>query len=139
MAREDAGDRWLGSTKAQRLQREIAALKPGDNVSLKVYANGQFRDVTVKAARAADLPRSGAMMFMGREGLSGGMMPMPARPMAPMPPVHSMDDIQIDVMPELRAHLEAVRPQLERLRMEMPRALKLMRATPRVHMGNMVV
>ena len=147
VAREDAGDRWLGSNKAQRLQREIAALKPGDNVTLKVYANGQFRDVTVKAVRAADLPRSGSMMFMGGDGLMGGMMPMPAMPpmrmLAPMAPMHSMDDMHFDVTPELRANLEAVstrvRPQLERLRMELPRVVRQLRVTPRVRTGNTLI
>lgn len=155
VAREDAGDRWLGSNKAQRLQREVAALKPGDNVTLKVYANGQFRDLTLKAARAGDLPRSGSMMFMNGDGLSGAMMAMPAmppmpsmrmmpaRPMAPMAPMRSMDDMHFDVTPELRANLESVRirvqPQLERLRMELPRALEQLRATPRVRFGNVIV
>ena len=47
VAREDAGDRYLGSSKVQRLQREISQRKPGDNVTLKVYSNGQFRVVSL--------------------------------------------------------------------------------------------
>ncbi len=114
VAREDAGDQWVGSTRAGRLQREVAALKPGDNVSLKVYANGQFRDVTMKAARAGDLPRNSSAMFMG-DGFPGMMRAMPA-----MPP-----------MPEIE---RSMRPQLERLRMELPRAMQQLRMLPRMRM-----
>ena len=74
VSRDDAGDRWLGNTKAQRLQREISQLKPGDNVTLKVYSNGQFRDVTLKVARAGDLPKgNGGMMYLTGDGFSGLM------------------------------------------------------------------
>jgi serine protease Do len=106
VAREDAGDHLIGSTKAERLQRAISDLKAGDNVTLKVYANGQFRDVSMKAARAGDLPRNSAAMFMG-DGFSGLMRAMPA-----MPPM----------------------PQMERLRMELPRAIEQMRMVPRMRM-----
>ena len=85
VVQEDAGDRWMSSTKAQRLQREVGALKPGDNVTLKVYANGKFRDVTMKAARAGDLPR-GASMFM-YDGNMGGMPMLPAMPRMPLMPM----------------------------------------------------
>ena len=161
VARDDAGDRWLGSTKAQRLQREIAALKPGDNVTLKVYSNGQFRDVTLKAARAGDLPRSSGMMYMSGDGFRGSMMSMPAMPMmpvtpsmprtpmtpmAPMPPMRSMDEFRVEMSPEVRREMENVRvrlqevgPHLERMRMELPRAMDQIRMMPRVRMVNVIV
>ena len=142
VAREDAGDRFLGSTKSQRLQREISALKPGDNVTLKVYSNGQFRDVTLKVARAGDLPRSGAMMFMG-DGFSGSMMAMPPMPpmprMAPMPPMapmRPMDGFRFDWSPEFRRDLEGVRVQLNNIRPQIQRSLRTM---PRVRVMNMIV
>ena len=166
VAREDAGDRSLGSTKAERLQREVNALKPGDNVTLKVYSNGQFRDVTMKAARAGDLPRSGGSMFM----FDGGpgdfpmmpampMMPMmpstPMTPMAPMAPMPAMPEWQgfeltapmarlreLDT-PELRRSMEGVReqlrtirPQLENLRPQIERSLQ---ALPRMRGYNVIV
>ena len=59
VAPEDAGDRQSGGMKAARLQREISRLVPGKKVSLRVYSNGQFRDVTMEVARAGDLPRGG--------------------------------------------------------------------------------
>ncbi|CAN5769176.1 hypothetical protein BH11GEM1_BH11GEM1_10190 [soil metagenome] len=109
VAREDAGDHGIGSTKAERLQRAISDLKPGDNVTLKVYANGQFRDVSMKTARAGDLPRSSAAMLMG-DGFTGLMRAMPAMPRMP------------------------AGPQMERLRMELPRAMEQMRMVPRMRM-----
>ena len=161
VAREDAGDRWLGSTKAQRLQREIRALKPGDNVTLKVYSNGQFRDVTLKAARAGDLPRSSGMMFMSGDGISGSMMSMPAMPtmpampsmprtpmmpMAPMSPMRSMDGYRMEISPEVsramegaRVRLQEVGPQLERMRMELPRAMDRIRVMPRMRVVSVIV
>ena len=145
VAREDAGDRWLGSTKAQRLMREIAALKPGENVTLKVYSNGQFRDVTLKVARAADLPksmRSGMTFFGGGDDFGFAMppmMPMPAMPampampyiapMRPMAPMAPMGGVHFDYLPEvgdrlegLRMRLDDIAPQLERLRPQLERA-----------------
>ena len=148
--REDAGDRWLGSTKAQRLQREISALKPGDNVALKVYSNGQFRDVTLKVARAGDLPKSGAMMFMG-DGFMGATTAMPAMPamprlpnmpmtrmapMAPMAPMPPMDGFRFEMSPEFRRDLEGIRVQLNNIRPQIERSLRL---TPRVRVMNVIV
>ena len=154
VAREDAGDHWIGSTKAERLQRAIGALKPGDNVTLKVYANGQFRDVTMKAARAGDLPRNSAAMFMG-DGFSGmmrampPMAPMPATPAMPRTPRVPMEGMRMEMTPQLRRDMEdmhvqlerigpeivrTMRPQLERLRMELPRAMEQLRAIPRMRM-----
>lgn len=101
VSREDAGDAWASNAKAQRLQREIARLKPGSDVTLNVYSNGQFRDVRIKVARAGDLPRrSGGMMILGGTGMG---MPMPAMPpmpmMAPMTPMTPMTPMR--AMPAL--------------------------------------
>ena len=159
VAREDAGDRSLGSTKAQRLQREVNALKPGDNVTLKVYSNGQFRDITLKAVRAGDLPRSGGSTFM----FDGGpgdfpMMPampmMPSTPMTPMAPMSPMpampampewDRIELIApmarlraldTPEIRRSMDGVREQLRSIRPQVERSLQ---ALPRVRGYNVIV
>ncbi|MEO7455555.1 MAG: PDZ domain-containing protein [Gemmatimonadaceae bacterium] len=151
VAKEDAGDRWLGSTKAQRLQREISQLKVGENVTLKVYGNGQYRDVTLKVARAGDLPRSsGGMTIFGGPGFDGfegmpAMPAMPSMPSMPMMPSYPMEPmgaairampmapmapqgVYIERMPELnrelegmRTRIETMRPQLERMRVDAPR------------------
>jgi serine protease Do len=139
VAREDAGDRMLGSTKAQRLQREISALKPGDKVTLKVYSEGRFRDVTLKVARAGDLPRGANGMTIFGDGLTGmyaPMMPsmpsmpsMPAMPSmpsmsrmaptAPMPPMPPMGDSYYEMGPMLRENLDRVRTQLREIEPEL--------------------
>src|SRR5690242_2916880 len=85
VAREDAGDNYMASARAQRLMREVSKLKPGNDVTLRVYSDGRFRDVKMKVARAGDLPRSRGMMIYGGSGM---MAPMPAMaPMAPMAPM----------------------------------------------------
>ena len=81
VGREDAGDEVIANSKVRRLQREISRLHPGDNADLRVYANGDYRTVRVRVARASDLPRrrgfiiSGDGMGMGRGmGMGMGMM-----------------------------------------------------------------
>jgi hypothetical protein len=136
VAREDAGDRYLSGAKAQRLQREIAQLKPGSDVTLRVYSNGQSRDVTMKVARAGDLPRgSNNMMYFG--GIPGMLPPM--APMPPMPPMPAMprsldwpdDGVHFELGPQIEEglheaglYLERVRPELDRLLRNLPAALE---------------
>lgn len=145
VAHEDAGDRYLSSAKAQRLQREVSQLKVGDNATLRVYSNGQFRDVPVKVGRAGDLPKGqGGMTFIGGDGFfSGRMAPMPAMPvmprMAPMPPMGrswmEIDDdaeramvdakLQLErIAPELREKMNDLRPELDRMRLELNQQLR---------------
>jgi serine protease Do len=151
---EDAGDRWVGAAKAQRLQREISQLKPGTDVTLRVYSNGQFRDVRLKVARAGDLPKdAGRVMILGNGmGMMPGIAPMP--PMAPMSPrlpsrIRMMappaEELRFEVGPELREQmnmlgnelrllgpelesigpaLERLRPELDRIRTELPAAVR---------------
>jgi S1-C subfamily serine protease len=55
-SRDDDGY-LLRTSNVTRLEREIARVKPGDDVDLRVYYNGQYRNVKVKAGRFSDLPR----------------------------------------------------------------------------------
>ena len=133
VAHEDAEDPSMGHTKAQRLMREVSQLKPGDNVTMRVYANGQFRDVTMKVARAGDLPRSRGMTFFGGWDFPPvpAMPAMPAIPAVPRGAFRTMENfgpVRVELNPELgeslagvRARIDALRPQLQRLRTEMPR------------------
>ena len=141
VAREDAEDAVLGRTKAQRLMREVSQLKPGDNVTMRVYANGQYRDVTMKVARAGDLPRSRGMTYFG--GWDGPpvppVAPVPAIPRGMFRTMEHFGPIRLEVGPELdesldgvRMQLDKLRPELERIRTEVPRALKSIEV-PRVH------
>jgi S1-C subfamily serine protease len=63
---EDDEFRVFRSTNINRFERELNKLKPGDDATLRVYFNGQVRSVTVKVARASDLPRRrGSMTIIG--------------------------------------------------------------------------
>lgn len=136
VAREDAGDPYLSGAKAQRLQRELVQLKPGTDATLRVYSNGQYRDVRVKVARAGDLPRRGRGFFGGM-GMGAPMPPMPPMPaMPPMPPMprergRAMDSFHLEIGPaverglnEVGVELERIRPQLDHLMRELPAALR---------------
>jgi predicted metalloprotease with PDZ domain len=140
VAHADLGDPDAGRTKAQRLQREVARLEPGQTVRLRVYANGQWRDVALKVARAGDLPRPRNTMFFGLDESPMPDMPgMPDMPrVAPRPPLppDGMREapMRLELGPEfgermrqVRAQLDRVRPELDRMRTEMPR---MMRALP---------
>ena len=139
VAREDAGDPNIGASKAQRLQREVSRLKPNDNVTLRVYANGQFRDVTMKVARAGDLPRGSRMGMGGPPWFFPGMpeaawAPMPpSAPSAPgrMPELLDGPGVRFEMEPEfrermndVRVQLDRMRPQLEKIGTELPRMLQ---------------
>jgi hypothetical protein len=94
-SREDVGDEWVGNTRVQRLMREIRRLEPGNEVNLRVWQDGQFRTVRVRAVRASDLPRRRGGFFMSGDHI--GIMP----PMPPIPP------IDVDwIGPEVRYRLE---------------------------------
>jgi S1-C subfamily serine protease len=78
VGRDDSGDEHIGNSKIRRLQREVSRLRPGDNVDLRVYANGDYRTVRLRVARASDLPRRRGFIISGDGmgmGMGMGMMP----------------------------------------------------------------
>jgi hypothetical protein len=154
VAREDAGDEFMGSARAQRLMREVSKLKPGNDVTLRVYADGRFRDVKMKVARAGDLPRSRGMMIFSGVGPMAPMpvmapmapmapmpmtpmprspMPMtrvrPAEPTPPTPPAEpetmdEMGDLHFEIGPQIEAALHEAGLKLERVRPQLERMLR---------------
>ncbi len=56
--REDVGVASAASARVSRLRRELDKVAPGDPVTLRVYANGRYRDVTVTAGKASDVETS---------------------------------------------------------------------------------
>ena len=163
VASEDAGDPSVGHAKAQRLQREVSQLKPNDNVTLRVYANGQFRDVTMKVARAGDLPRGTRIGIGGPPWFFPGQPEAVWRPDPPVPParIREMNDVapmRLEISPEfrenmrdvrtqldrirpelarIRPEIEKMRPELDKLREELPRMLEsIPRPNVRVHLGH---
>lgn len=81
----DDEDEWVfRASNVSRLEREVSRLKPGDDVTLRVYYNGQYKNVTLKAARLSDLPRRNrAMTIMGGDNFV-------------MPAMTRMPDIEIN-------------------------------------------
>jgi len=77
VSRDDAGDEMISGVKAQRLQRELEKLKPGDEVELRVYGDGKTRTVKVKTVAASKLSRGGRSIFMGTTPRVAPMPPMP--------------------------------------------------------------
>src|SRR5215510_4190610 len=45
------------TSAVSRLERELSRAKPGDEVDLRVYFNGQYKNLKVKTVSSADLPR----------------------------------------------------------------------------------
>lgn len=124
VASADAGDEEVGAAKVRRLQREVERLKPGDQVSLRVYEDGRFRTVQLKAARASDLRRRGRSFFM-----TGDVFP-PVPPVAPMiPALPSLPDVRIDLDgPALRDQLQRT---LDRAAESFDRAMRDLRTSSR--------
>ena len=121
--KDDIDDNVMSSNKVNRLQREIAKLKPNDEVELRVYAGGQFRNVKVKLGNQKDLSKGrGGMVFMSGEG--GGMM-MPS-----MPAIPPMAEQQMRL--ELERAMSGVRMQAREMEGMAP-AMKRMLALPRTN------
>jgi S1-C subfamily serine protease len=48
----DVGDRDASDAVMRRLERELGRVRPGDDVTLRVFASGRYRNVTLQAAGA---------------------------------------------------------------------------------------
>jgi predicted metalloprotease with PDZ domain len=55
LAAADIGDDQMAGVLSRRLSRELEKLKPGDEVDLQVYANGQTKNIKVKTIASEDL------------------------------------------------------------------------------------
>lgn len=67
--REDLEDPQATSARVNRFVREVRKVAPGGTVTLRVYANGRSRDVTVTAVKMSDLPSQGFQMSIGDGGV----------------------------------------------------------------------
>ena len=91
VAAEDAGDGYMSSARMNRYRREVAKVSVGEDVELRVVANGQTKTVRLKPVRAADLPRDrGGVMIIGDGAFGFGdvfpAMPSITIPRAPVAP-----------------------------------------------------
>jgi serine protease Do len=55
LARDDAGERDMSGLTSRRLTREMRKVKVGDEVTLRVWKDGAYREVKVKTIAAEDL------------------------------------------------------------------------------------
>lgn len=108
--RDDAGDEMLASSRVRRLHRELEKVKPGDEVTLRLYAGGgRTRDVRLKTVAASSLPRRHRMFF----GSEPFIAPFP--PMAPMAPLErELRERLEDELGRAGRTLERVMPRIQR-------------------------
>ena len=134
--REDAGDGMVGSARMSRLQRVLRDKKPGDEVALRLWSGGRWREVKVKATKASDMPGANNEYRFFTGDTPGGMMlrtPMPA--MAPLSP-SAIRKPRIELNGEpLQYELEAARAQVERAQQKLRMALPGTIAMPRAVLG----
>ena len=71
--REDAGDWSIGSSRMDRLEREVRKLKPGQSADLVVVSGGRSRSVKVTVVKATELPGGEMSGFRYGPGENGGV------------------------------------------------------------------
>jgi predicted metalloprotease with PDZ domain len=71
--RDEADDAPAGRARAARFTRELQKARPGDEVALRVWRDGQWRSVTVRAGRASEVFRADGV-------LAGELAPVPLMP-----------------------------------------------------------
>jgi serine protease Do len=114
----DVGDEFMTSSRVRRLTREVEKLEPGGNAELRVWANGQYRNVTVKAVKRSELKHDAGIAIFHSGGGSGVFVP----PMTEFPSFrfdmnHDMsDDIRQRIEETLRGNQIQLRSLQERLR-----------------------
>lgn len=65
LPKEDIEDPQALSARVDRFVREVQKAEPGKAVSLRVYGGGRYREVSVTAVKASELPSEGFSMTMG--------------------------------------------------------------------------
>jgi serine protease Do len=100
VAAADAEDDLVARSRVQRLMRELGTVKPGDEVELRVWQNGQYRTTRVRTVAADSLRRSRSTFMIG-DGMGFDAMPMlPSRLRVPGGPEGGA--FQLDMAPHLR-------------------------------------
>jgi serine protease Do len=112
----DAGDQALVDARARRLHREIEAVKPGDQVELKVYSAGSMRTLKVTTVKASDLPRRSHFFSIGDNLLH----------VAPV-----MRDIRVHIDTTVRANMLRVNDLMHDVRIHLDSTVRMRRDTLR--------
>lgn len=114
----DAEDNLVIRSRVQRLTRALADVNPGDEVELRVWQNGQYRNVRVRTVPPDSLRRNRSTFIIG-DGMGIEGMPM-------LPP-----GIHLEGMPAMpsRVRVEELRELPTRVRMqrlrEMPTRIRM--------------
>jgi serine protease Do len=96
----DVGDEFMTSSRVRRLTREIEKIEPGANAELRVYSNGQYRNVTVKTVKRSELKGDGGISIFHSGGGTGVFVP----PMIDMPGFRF--DMHHDLGGDIRQRIE---------------------------------
>ncbi len=87
--REDAGDDAIGNARRNRLTKALRDKKPGDDVTLRVFQNGRYKEIKVKLGKASDVGDNMGAFIFGDDGgainLRGLTMPRVPMPRTAMP------------------------------------------------------
>ncbi len=110
--RADAGDSWVANARYQRLQKEMARVKPGDDVTLDVWADGRFKTVHLKAAKASELG-GGQNTFIYRDNGGAGAPLMRMDVNGPL----FREKVQ-QAMEQARQSMDRAREEIQRVRIE---------------------
>ncbi|MBL0169401.1 MAG: PDZ domain-containing protein [Gemmatimonadaceae bacterium] len=152
--KEDIEDMSAMSARVNRFVREVQKVTPGGAISLRVYGNGRYRDVTLKAVKTSELPNAGWQMSVGDGGVrimrGGSLMPpmierlpqlraLPPGAVSPRPPqgrlrINGEDfDLNSEAFEGAR---ERLRVRLEDLGRDLGRDLRIeLRDAPKVRTG----
>jgi hypothetical protein len=87
---EDAGDHQIAGARIQRFRREIAKAKPGDNVELRVWSDGGYKNIRVTLGKASDFRQTRRGMSLFHFDGEPGFPRVHIAPMPPMPPMPPM-------------------------------------------------
>jgi hypothetical protein len=86
--RDELEDGAAAAARAARFTRELQRARPGDDVALRLWRDGQWRDVRVRAGRAAEVFGDEGVFFRELAPMAP-RPPMP--PLPPMPPARSFE------------------------------------------------
>jgi membrane-associated protease RseP (regulator of RpoE activity) len=68
---EDAGDASAANARRARLSRTLREAAVGEPVSLRVWLDGRWRELSVTPVAASELPRAGGATWFERDGATG--------------------------------------------------------------------
>jgi S1-C subfamily serine protease len=70
VSRDDAGDQMVSQTKMNRFEREMNKVKPGEAVDLRVYQNGQIKNVKVTTVPVTALRNGRSRIIRSGPGMT---------------------------------------------------------------------